>query len=426
MRTRTRNTAIRMVNIPSGTLRTFSNVYCNGSVATTVIGRSALNQVSAERSERISDDLGKGRSNACIHRSSTIDLNDSLTEEAYGISSPSIGVQSCNIPHAWYDGDIQYIRTLLNWNVSSDTGVPPRWSVTGSADEALVRSNLIERAKQLKADVLLNIVEANQIWPSINSLSRSLPNMAYHWWELRKVLRTASGAFLAWKFGVSPILSDLMNIARYMPKIDQDLIRHKNGDKTRFSSLLGMNCVHVDAPYASGTRNGYLAHKFWAQGRMTSTPGVRYVLVVKPTVKYQTAFFQKASLLMSRFASSPASLAWELVPFSFVVDWFVDLRSTLNTLDSALGSSPYAVESFTRSFSYGLAEDHFIETYSPCNGALVQSFRSATYECKHYERSNVSGSQLVSWNPRFGKNQAAISAALITQALLKIPGAMRF
>jgi hypothetical protein len=129
---------------------------------------------------------------------------------------------------------------------------------------------------------------------------------------------------------------------------------------------------------------------------------------------------------MRRFATSPASLAWELVPFSFVLDWFVDLRGTLQALDKLVGFSPYKVSSFTRSYSYELQSDYYLETYSPCNGSLLQRLRQCSASYRHYERSaGVSNSALPSWNPRFGKNQAGISAALIAQQLSKLAGAKR-
>jgi hypothetical protein len=382
--------------------------------------------VNEGRDERISDDLGRGKSNACVHRKRHYWVNPDRTSVSYGSNSGGPCVQTYSAPHSWYDGDLQYVRSLLNWDVSVNTGLPPRWAIGVSPDESSAQNILLQRASQLKADVLLNVVEANQIWPSIQTLAKSLPNMAYNWSQLRKVLKTASASFLAWKFGVSPILSDIMKVQRSLPKLKDDIQRHADGEKTRFSLVLPVTLVHSSGAYASGSLNGFPSYKFSAQGRQLSQAQIRYVLVVRPKAQYMTSFFQKADYAMSRFGSSAASLAWELVPFSFVADWFVDLRGAVNKVDSLLGTSPYEIVSFTRSFGYEVAEDHFLDSWSPCDGSIIDSFSSATVQCSHYERSNVSGGNSISWKPRFGKNQAAISAALITQGLLKIPGAMRF
>jgi DNA-binding IclR family transcriptional regulator len=104
----------------------------------------------------------------------------------------------------------------------------------------------------------------------------------------------------------------------------------------------------------------------------------------------------------------------------------VDLRGVLRELDKTIGSSPYKIVSFTRSYGYELQSDYWLETLSPCNGNSLQRFRQCSASYKHYERSaGVSSSALPQWNPRFGKNQAGISAALIAQQLSKLAGAKR-
>jgi hypothetical protein len=236
--------------------------------------------------------------------------------------------------------------------------------------------------------------------------------MARYWKEIRKVIKTASGAFLAYKFGISPILQDFMSINRYLPRMKEDIRRHVEGDKHRYSVEAVMNVVAPpDELFSSSTA------KFTRKSQLISQPTVRYVLVVKPANKYTTPFFRAADALVSRFVTSPASLAWELVPFSFVVDWFVDLRGTLGLLDKLMGFSPYEIVSFTRSHSYHCAVQCYLETLSPCNGSSLQSFRQCSVEYKHYDRSIVGGGSLPTFNPRFGKNQAAVSAALIAQRL---------
>jgi hypothetical protein len=388
----------------------------------------ALNEDSAFRSERITDSLGKGSSHACTHRLLVADINDGEFTTKY---ASTVGGQNCvyssNYTNSWYDNSNKPIYgSYGGWDVNSNSSLPWGYVYGTSPDELLMQNALIQRARGLKADVMLDLIEGNQIWPSIKSITAALPVMAARWYQLRKVIKTASGAFLAWKFGVSPLLSDMMAIHRYMPKITEDVIRHAKGDKQRFSILADRPMTAYDGAYFTGSQNGFVVSRFTGKGRVVKSPLIRYVLVVKPSQKYHTAFVSKADLFMRRFATSPASLAWELVPFSFVLDWFVDLRGTLQALDKLVGSSPYKVSSFTRSYSYELQSDYYLETYSPCDGGLLQRLRQCSASYRHYERSaGVSSSALPSWNPRFGKNQAGISAALIAQQLSKLAGAKR-
>jgi hypothetical protein len=299
------------------------------------------------------------------------------------------------------------------WDVSNDGSVPGSWSfVPMSISEDVLKEDCLERVRQLKADMLLNLIEANQIWPSIKSITLSLPKLAANWYNLRKVLKTASDGYLAWKFGISPLLSDMMAVHRHLPKIRQDMDRHVKQAPIRASRVAELAARHQPSPQYSNVDYA---------GNVIKAPTVRYVLVAKPSVKYTIPAMQSIDYFMSRFATSPASLAWELVPFSFVVDWFVDLRGVLRKIDDAVGFSPFTIKSFTRSFSYHLESSWQARFYSPCNpAAVIQVYPRGTVEFKHYDRSLVSAPGfLPSWKPRFGKSQAAISAALISQMLSK-------
>jgi hypothetical protein len=309
---------------------------------------------------------------------------------------------------------------LLTWNTGATSGNPPTWAVgsLSNSDELRLREDVFERARGLKADGLLNLVEANQIWPSIVSLATCIPNIRDNWGQLRKVIRTASSGYLAWKFGVSPILSDLMSVHRYLPHMRDDMERWHKGEKYRYSASAPLSTNFGDGNDYIGNFGSVIIDRRQSFGQVISPPSVRYVLVVKPRVKYHTSLFASMDAFMSRFASSPASLAWEKIPFSFVVDWFVDLRGVLRKIDETLGFEPFEIVGCTRSLSYHLATRRNWWTGSPCGGTTLFDVDVGSVEYKHYERSLVSvGASKPTWTPRFGKNQAGISAALISQRL---------
>lgn len=421
MRTRTRSVSSRTIDTPAATVQV-SYVRCDGvGVGTNPYNRASHISVAAGRDERIADMVGRGKSHPCYHRVFDFDFESSLTHGSFAdIPGGAHAVASFSMPHLWYPEHRSMMGTQLGWDVMSNTSLPPNWILTGTIDESAAVNNILQQARQLKADVLLNLVEANQIWPSIRSLATALPNMAANWLKIRKLIRTASGSFLAWKFGISPILSDINAVQRYLPKLASDLQRHRDGDAKRFSMVFPANLSYIGGSYLSGGQNGFKVYDYTRQGRSNASSSVRYVLVVEPAVRYLTSFFSNVDGLARRFSTSPASLAWELVPFSFVVDWFVDLRGALNTLDNIVGVAPYKVRSFTRSFGYDVSADVFMDTFSPCNGSPTFSCRLGSASYRHYERSMVSGGNLATWNPRFGKSQAAISAALISQSLSRL------
>lgn len=430
MRTRYRNIALESTPAQPNQNYTALTNLCNGSNVSygPVPYGTVPYRIVKGLEERMHDDVGRPGAHSVIHRKMEYDITmarqgsyyQPYVASPYGITSYSPGI--INQLQAEYYAGLQ-LAQINGWDLSPTMtpALPPGWSMsTPSFNESVVLNDLLERANQLKADVLLNIVEANQIWPSLKSLTSCMPEMARNWKKIRKVIRTASGGFLAWKFGVSPILSDLSNIAKFAPDMKRQFDRYINQEHSRFSRFIPSNLVFSKAG-TSVSANGRPVDVQSYQGLSTSTPGYRYVLVTKPTAHYQSDFFKKFDFAMRRFSTSPASLAWERIPFSFVADWFVDVRGALRGIDRSLGFKPYEIVSLTRSLSYGVSTMAFRDFMSPCNGGHVGLGHVATCTFKHYERTVLPSPGLFpSWKGHFGKNQAAISAALIAQKLTRL------
>jgi hypothetical protein len=423
MRTRTRHVVSK--SVPGhGNVTLHAITYpCTGSPAASTTASGVVPLIeTAFIDERISDELGRGKSHICTHRRRTVQMNEN--------SPPYTGAQTNAVfvySDAAYGDGWGFYRQLYtaaqSWNISSNVALPVRWTTSGlPINESTLIEGCFEKARQLKADVLLNIVEANQLWPSVKSLASCLPTLAANWNRVRKVVKTASGSYLAWKFGVSPILSDVMAINRFLPKLGEAVRNHMEQKPQRFSSVGEFVALMDTTPSNVTSLGGYTVNEVVYQGRVLKRPAIRYVLVVRPNRSFESDFFRKLDFAMSRFATSPASLAWEKVPFSFVVDWFVDLRGLCRAADAMVGFNPFSIVSFTRSMSYDLASDVALIRRSPCNGGVIHNEKCGTVEFSHYERSLASvGATAPTWKPRFGKNQAGITAALIAQMLSKTP-----
>lgn len=377
--------------------------------------------------ETMQDEVGRSGSHPVIHRKylQECKVPSGNHPGSYGLPAPlgSI-VTTYDAGRTFNVRAASSYNAFSGWSRTNKDALPAYWvDSTAAINETGVRNELLEKAAQLKADALLNLVEANQIVPSVQSLVYSMPKMAKNWKSIRKVIRTASGGYLAWKFGISPILSDIMAVHRFIPKASAALKRHAELAASRFSKAIPLTLTLQDSPYSNGYNpiNGVNQYAWdWTGGPLDKPSEIRYVLVVRPNTRYHTDFFAKADGLLSRFATSPASLAWEKVPFSFVIDWFVDLRATLGALDKVVGFSPFQIVSFTRSKQYHLTTHASFRSYSCCNGGMLWEILS-DHEYQHYERSIVSAQSILPvWKPRVGKNQAAISVALISQMLTSI------
>lgn len=414
--------------------------YCGSgtSGSTAPLSRGALDIYTHLVRERIVDELGLGQPHVCLHRKEDRKIfeGDGLTQGTTGPGgSMGIGVEDTPSMTTGINHGIHELM-VGNWSLSDFGAAPVRWTITDpSFDEGVVINDLYDKAKQLSADVLLNIVEANQMWPSMTSLTTDLitdlPSSTKKvkrkltkerlWRAIRSQLKTRSGQFLAWKFGIGPILSDMIKVHKELPRMADQMKRFFNEDSHRFSRV-----VDGSASFTPPTPSSYMLNSvnIWEEGATgleIVRPHYRYVLVVKPNRKdFYYDFLNRMDFYLRKYATSPADLAWEVIPYSFVVDWFVDVRGLLRGLDKLVGVEPYKVISFTKSRNYELSTTSYNIRRNPCGGAEVHNGQCGTSVFRNYERSIVSNSAYwPSWKPRFGKNQAAISAALITQALLK-------
>jgi len=375
--------------------------------------------------ERISDSTGKGRPHGCLHRKVEFEIKSQpplwpVATAPWGYYT--WGGDSNTFSQAYYA--CASMGYLMGWDLTSSSTNPPGWVVSYApvADQVAI-NDLMGRLNSNVADAPLNIIEGSEIWPSVNSLADCLPEMARNWRSIRKVVRTASSSFLAWKFGIAPLMSDLEKIAKFGPDMQRQFEQSQKNSIRRVSKVyLGSALFAGVGNGMTGNANGINTIQSTYQGLAVGAPTTRYVLVAKSNApKYQSEAFAKLDFLMRRFTTSPASLAWERKPFSFVYDWFVDLRGTLRTIDSSLGVKPWEVISCTKSKSFVLQSESFLTLRSSKTGAgVIFDARTGTVINRHYERIPLSSDGFMpTWNNRFGKNQAAVSAALILQNLLK-------
>jgi hypothetical protein len=89
---------------------------------------------------------------------------------------------------------------------------------------------------------------------------------------------------------------------------------------------------------------GATSHKWWANGYQSCTQGAR-VKFSKPGATHT---------LDQWGISNPAVIVWELVPFSFVVDWFVNIG---NFLESQTDFAGMQIESMFRTLKLDVTEE---------------------------------------------------------------------
>jgi hypothetical protein len=142
-------------------------------------------------------------------------------------------------------------------------------------------------------------------------------------------------------------------------------------------------------------------------------------------VEYNSSSFQELDYILSRFiATGPISLAWEKIPFSFVVDWFVDLSGLIQKLDNTLTGNRKVVEKCWSSethhaFLAMIARESSSESNALAGQVVAQA------ELKTYLRNPLEPVSLIQSRVRFGKKQAASSVALLHQKVANLVRRLR-
>lgn len=130
--------------------------------------------------------------------------------------------------------------------------------------------------------------------------------------------KSFGNAFLEWHFGWSPLVNDIGNAVDVLQAPLPSLTAKGSGKASTFSDTLTQTWYH-GKPLYGGTRR-----------ELT----VRCKLQAEVTVTNHNLYLANALGF-----TNPASIAWELVPFSFVVDWFIPVGNFLSQWTDFVGLS---------------------------------------------------------------------------------------
>lgn len=288
-----------------------------------------------------------------------------------------------------------------------------------------VRTTLNAFFNENEVNNLLNIVESPQLVESLKQLksdSKILGKQRFK--SLKKLSKVAANNHLAWAFGVAPLLSDMKKMQKAIGNISRDLEhnrRAQNGDKVLHRRFIGsFSNELVDMPVGFSSYSDPQDETYWHVGFNPLMFPTRIVTVRgKWDVKYNTDTFKDLDYLMRRFLSSgPATFAWERIPFSFVVDWFVDLSSILNGLDNLLTDSQTTIKDICISEKYEVWLPAYIHQ-RPHYPTTLDGVQIALSKLRYYNRYRYADYKLNYIRPsgRFKFKQAALSASLLRQII---------
>jgi hypothetical protein len=204
---------------------------------------------------------------------------------------------------------------------------------------------------------------------SIAELKDGLPSFIGRELSKSRDLFGASSEYLNYQFGIAPMISDISDVLtltnRYEKILQQfkrdqgRLVRRRltlvdeyyRDEKARYSGPVYCYAGNWNtkqqmfyADYIDVTRKG--KHKVWFSGAYS----LAYPKDLDPLLKQIIEFNRVYGVLPS------ASTAWELIPFSFLVDWFTNVGDIIKNV-SYLGPAT------SLSYGYIMREDTFEEEH---------------------------------------------------------------
>lgn len=332
-------------------------------------------------------------------------------------SGPSSLPPSDFLPHGEIDWRGAY-ETILN----SATGVMP---ISVAVGQNIAEITSLKKLVPSILESLLNIKRLAQ--NSAGHVYRGGKKFPVR--DLKWGLKDISNTHLAVVFGVLPLVSDIKHFMQLSDSVNRRL-KHIQGMERR-SVRLRARAPAV--PSTSASSSWQVVGKYSIDGgTIERSTEVKYALLtancrvrLKTPAKVSRAYFRQCVGL-----NAPLSLAWELIPFSFVVDWFLPIGETIERLEPsrAAGSavSSYELTEWTNTTKIH-ATFNYQQTYaSPVNplGAYQDKYTqmgSVAAEYTFYGRTE--GMPSLNFLPNapkgFGLAKSLLGLSLIIQKIVK-------
>lgn len=308
---------------------------------------------------------------------------------------------------------------LTGW----DTPRPSSAEKTAVEDEATTRVR--NEVKDQKVNVAQAAAESRQtvvlfentvrrvvdtiVWIKSGNWNRAArevgiaPNARKHRKHLKRMKQdpdaAVSSAWLELQYGWRPLLSDLYGAAEL---IAQKHIKEERTRARKSASVSGNYREYTQTRLCTKVGNG-----IW-----------KYTVVY--TLYYATSDsgYKTATQVG---VTNPALVAWELVPWSFVIDWFIPVGNWISSWDATYGLHfDKGTKTTIYEYNFSASKSGGREVYGPGNWAEWVNAGTVNYKVVEIERYPLSGWPPVSrphFKDPFSAEHIANATALLNQLL---------
>jgi len=235
--------------------------------------------------------------------------------------------------------------------------------------------------------------------------------------------RQAAQDYLSYQFGWAPFLSDIRKAYELSQKIDRTLneIRSNNGKIRRRGGVL-VNTSDTVTEF-SGPDAGALRPALPSQMYLTTPHYVRTVRTAKK-IWFKGAFrywipeigslnWRRNTVRQLYGLTLNAEVAWNLIPWSWMADWFGNIGDNLASLDNGWA------DNLTAKYAYVMAHDVKVVTHSGIAAFSDGSTFSCETEVQYHSKARVSASPYgfdVSFDSLSGRRLAILAALGMTRS----------
>lgn len=180
--------------------------------------------------------------------------------------------------------------------------------------------NLAQNVAEYRQTCSLFSGLANDIYQTFRSLRRGrIPRGPASW------SKSAANRWLEYQYGLKPLLSDLFKAAEDLSTVNPPPVYR------RFRARRNISGQTFDASPAPYVLTRAASHTWSLRSRVTAI--------------ISTGSLRRAS---EYGVINPAVLAWELIPYSFVIDWMIPVGDYLSSLDALVGVDAVLCENGAR------------------------------------------------------------------------------
>lgn len=230
----------------------------------------------------------------------------------------------------WNSGTDRFVDEGCIWSMASNAGVPPGVSVN-QRNECLTKALLKLKAQDIHVgEFVAEGREAiHMVSSHVREIARSVLRFRRNPTQWMKVISTETGnlprfrwceipsAWLELQYGWKPLLADIMGAANHMSHRWRFNVPYVSVD----AYVKQEDEIHSSCSLAGGADGRY-------RFKLTSKVWTNLVFGLKnPTVAEISAL----GLI------NPAEIVWEVLPYSFVVDWLFPIGDWISTWTAAAG-----------------------------------------------------------------------------------------